>query len=536
MMYKDTQSPDYWSVSPEELIRALESSPNGLSPQEAQRRLLQEGPNTLGTVGRAPAWRLFLRQFESPLVLILIFAALVSAFLQDWTDAAVILTIVLASAIITFTQENMASKAVEKLRQRIRHEVDALRDGRTQRIPAADVVRGDVILLSAGSLIPADGVLLEAKDLFVNQAVLTGETFPVEKEVGTAAPGSGLAERSNCVYMGTTVRSGTGHMLVAASGPRTAFGQIAGQLNLRPPETEFERGIRHFGLMLSQVMVILVLVVFGMNIISAKPPVDALLFAVALAVGISPELLPAIITINLSKGAQTMAKHGVIVRRLNAIENFGSMDILCTDKTGTLTEGVVRLDQAVDPSGKPSAAVYRYAYLNAALQTGLANALDEAIVSKQQEAPGDPSRVVAEEVEKLNEIPYDFVRKRLSVIVRAPTQGEALLISKGALEPLLALCTEYAVEAAAQAEHPGEQKALDDHARAAILDRYAQWSDQGLRVLGIAYRTLPLQDRYNRLWAGEFAVRLRDLCHPIVGSARDASAVSHGVVRGIAAD
>jgi Mg2+-importing ATPase len=237
MMYKDTQSPDYWSVSPEELIRALESSPNGLSPQEAQRRLVQEGPNTLGTVGRAPAWRLFLRQFESPLVLILIFAALVSAFLQDWTDAAVILTIVLASAIITFTQENMASKAVEKLRQRIRHEVDALRDGRTQRIPAADVVRGDVILLSAGSLIPADGVLLEAKDLFVNQAVLTGETFPVEKEIGTAAPGSGLAERSNCVYMGTTVRSGTGHMLVAASGPRTAFGQIAGQLNLRPPET-----------------------------------------------------------------------------------------------------------------------------------------------------------------------------------------------------------------------------------------------------------------------------------------------------------
>ena len=290
------------------------------------------------------------------------------------------------------------------------------------------VVPGDVVLLSAGSLIPADGVVLEAHDFFVNQAVLTGETFPVEKKVAGVPAKASLAERTNCVFMGTSVGSGTAQVLVVKTGKATVFGQIAAHLVLRPPETEFERGIRHFGYLLTQVMLVMVVIVLAINIFLAKPAVESLLFALALAVGLTPELLPAIISITLSQGAQRMAKRGVIVRRLNAIENFGSMDVLCTDKTGTLTEGVVQLDGAFDPEGQPSPAVLRYTFLNSHFQTGLNNPLDIAINTAAQKAGVDIS---AEQ--KVDEIPYDFVRKCLSVVT-ANTQGERTLITKGALE------------------------------------------------------------------------------------------------------
>ncbi|HET7087340.1 MAG TPA: magnesium-translocating P-type ATPase [Anaerolineae bacterium] len=471
----------YWNTPADQLLKSLQATPDGLSTSEAQQRLKDWGPNALKVRRRVTPWGLLLNQFKSPLVLILLFAVAVSAFVKEWTDAAVILTIVVGSALITFSQEYSATNAVEKLRARLTYTVMGQRDGRPQSVPAEAIVPGDVVMLSAGSLIPADGVVLDARDFFVNQAVLTGETFPVEKKPGTAPESASLTERTNCVFMGTTARSGAARVLIVQTGAATAYGQIADRLSLRPPETEFERGIRHFGLMLTQVMVALILVVFAMNVISAKPPIDSLLFAIALAVGISPELLPAIITINLSKGAREMAQHGVIVRQLNAIENFGSMDVLCTDKTGTLTEGVVRLDGALDVRGNPSDEVFRYAYLNAHFQTGLSNPLDEAITAHH---PLDLS-----DVAKLGEVPYDFVRKRLSVVVGEGNQPP-VFITKGALDNVLAVCRHI---------RGGEGVLpLDAAESERIAQRFAQWSAQGFRVLGVAIKSLTPPSVYSR--------------------------------------
>jgi Mg2+-importing ATPase len=406
----ETSTAAYWSRPTADLLAELRSTPDGLSTTEARERLQQVGPNVLKPRRHETVLRSFLAQFTSPLVLILIFAAVVSAIASEWTDAVIVIVIVVASAVLSFAQEYTASHAVEKLRAQVTIKATVLRDGKPQPIPAEEVVPGDITLLSAGSLIPADGIVVEAKDFFVNQAVLTGETFPVEKKPGQVDVRAGMPERINVVFMGTSVRSGTARALVMQTGASTAFGQIAERLTLRPPETEFERGIRRFGYLLTQIMTGLVLVVFAINVILHKPPIDSLLFAIALAVGIAPELLPAIISITLSKGAQNMAKRGVIVRQLNAIENLGSMDILCTDKTGTLTEGVVHLDGALDVQGRPSDDVLRWAYLNAAFQTGLANPLDDAILT--QPHPDTTG------MDKLEEIPYDFIRKRLSVLAQ----------------------------------------------------------------------------------------------------------------------
>jgi Mg2+-importing ATPase len=389
---------------------------------------------------------------------------------------------VVASAVLSFAQEYTASHAVEKLRAQVTIKATVLRDGKPQPTPAEEVVPGDIVLLSAGSLIPADGIVLDAKDFFVNQAVLTGETFPVEKKASPVDVRAGMPERVNTVFMGTSARSGTARALVVRTGASTAFGQIAERLTLRPPETEFERGIRRFGYLLTQIMTALVLVVFAINVVLAKPAIDSLLFAIALAVGIAPELLPAIINVNLSRGAQRMAQRGVIVRQLNAIENLGSMDTLCTDKTGTLTEGVVHLDGALDVQGRPSDDVIRWAYLNAAFQTGLANPLDEAILAQPHpETTG---------MDKLEEIPYDFIRKRLSVVVDSDpgTEVKPLLITKGALENVLAICTRVR---AGDALVP-----LDREQHVAIDARYAEWSAQGYRVLGVAVRDVLRQAAY----------------------------------------
>jgi len=461
----------YWSQPMPSLLTALQAAPDGLSSGEARRRLDAYGPNVLQDKRKVSAIGLFLNQFRSPIVLILVFATGVSAVTQDWVDALIILIIVLGSALLSFFQEYGANNAAEKLRAQVTIKAMVRRHGASQQIPAEELVPGDVVQLSAGSLVPADSVLLEADDLFVNQAVLTGETFPVEKSPGEIAPEATLTQRTNCVFMGTNVRSGSGHALVVQTGTGTAFGQIAKRLTLRPPETEFERGIRHFGYLLTEVMLVLVLLVFAANVLFNKPVLDSLLFSVALAVGLTPQLLPAIISINLSKGAQVMAAGGVIVRRLESIENFGSMDVLCTDKTGTLTEGVVQLDAALDSTGQPSDEVFRLAYLNAHFETGLANPLDEAILAHAQpDITG---------VAKVDEVPYDFVRKRLSVVV-APPGGPPCLITKGALESVLAECS--------QVQQREMVTPLDEAHRADIEQRYAGWSEQGFRVLGVASR------------------------------------------------
>jgi Mg2+-importing ATPase len=481
---------EYWSLPFEVLLAKVGSNANGLSTDEAERRLSTYGRNLLQPKKEATAVGLFLNQFKSPIVLILLFATGLSAVLGDWVDAVIILVIVLGSAALSFAQEYNASNAAEKLRAQVMVKVTVLRDGQARSIPAEEVVPGDMVLLSAGNLVPADGVLSEARDFFVSQAVLTGETFPVEKDPGVVKAQASLAERTNCVFMGTSVRSGTARALIVQTGAATSFGQIAQKLTLRPPETEFERGIRHLGFLLTQVMFVLVLFVFAINVFFHKPVLDSLLFSIALAVGLTPQLLPAIINVNLSRGSQTMAADGVIVRRLASIENFGSMDVLCTDKTGTLTEGVVKLDGALDVNGQPSDEVFRYAYLNACLQTGLANPLDEAIQAHAQ--------LDIAQVHKLDEVPYDFHRKRLSIIVQDP-EGEMApspleaekpyggnggaspwIITKGALDNVLEVCTRMRVS--------GAVAPLDDTSRAGIRQRYAGWSGQGFRVLGVAVR------------------------------------------------
>ena len=466
----------YWSVAPDELLSALHASRTGLQPADAEQRLKQYGLNTIRAQQQGTALRLLLSQFKSPLVLILIFAAIVSGIVGEWVDASIVLAIVLGSTLLGFVQEYTASNAVEKLRSQITIKSSLLRGGQPQMLPSEQVVPGDVVVLSAGSLIPADGIVLEANDFFVSQAVLTGETFPVEKKPGTAPANASLAQRTNCVFMGTNAGSGTAQVLIVQTGKTTVFGQVAERLRLRPPETEFERGIRHFGNLLTQVMLVIVVIVLAVNVFLAKPLLDSLLFTLALAVGLTPELLPAIISITLSHGAQQMAKRGVIVRRLTSIENFGSMDVLCTDKTGTLTEGVVRLDGALDAQGQPSEAVLRYAFLNAQYQTGLNNPLDEAIQAAAQKAGLDIS---AEQ--KVDEIPYDFVRKRLSVVA-ANAQGERTLITKGALDNLLIICSDLR---RGDGAHP-----LDPATRAEIERRYSEWSEKGFRVLGLATKTV----------------------------------------------
>lgn len=477
----------YWSKSCDEMLVVLKSSPDGLAQSIAAERLRRYGRNSVASgLERHKVVRLFLNQFRSPLVLILVFAAIVAMLMQDWLDASIVLAIVLISALLGCIQEYRATHAVEQLRQQISIKTTVIRDGRHQIIPADEVVPGDIILLSAGNLIPADGVLLEAKDFYVSQALLTGETYPVQKDPGVSAERASLVEQNNCVFMGTSVRSGVAKALMVHTGRETHYGRIAESLMLRSPETEFERGLRQFGALLVRIMAVMVVAVLIINIVLQHPTIETVLFALALAVGLSPELLPAILTITLAHGAKAMASHGVIVKRLNAIENLGSMDVLCTDKTGTLTEGVVQLGKALDFTGQPSEQVLRLAYLNSHYQTGLSNILDDAII-----ATGARNGLsTLSSYRKLDEIPYDFIRKRLSIVVQKDSDTSALMISKGALQQILAICDRVQT-------NDGTQSLTEQHAEL-IQQQFTAWSMQGYRVLGVAQKSVAPTSEYSR--------------------------------------
>lgn len=452
----------YWSKPVDEMLTDMGSNRNGLDANTVEEKLQRYGRNTLvADDGRGKALKLFLDRFRSPLVLILIFAALVAFILKDWLDALIVLAIVFISAVLGFIQEYHATSVVNKLRQRVSVKTAVLRGAQTLAIPSEDVVPGDIVKLSAGNLIPADGILIDAKDFFVSQALLTGETFPNEKRPGMSAENASLAERHNCVFMGTSVRSGVATALIVHTGRNTSYGQIADTLALRPPETEFERGLRRFGAMLMHIMIVIVLAVLAINIALQHPTIETMLFAMALAVGLSPELLPAILTITLARGAKNMAKHGVIVKRLNSIENLGSMDVLCTDKTGTLTQGVIELSKVLDTAGLSSEQVLRNAFLNSRLQSGLANPLDEAV-----KAAGEQAGIDLTEYHKLDEIPYDFVRKRLSIVVGQEGDAQALMITKGALQNILEVCERI--------QHGAACETLDEVSRQAILQDLAK--------------------------------------------------------------
>jgi P-type Mg2+ transporter len=369
----------FWSVSASDLLQHLQGSPQGLTSQEAQRRLASARANLLKPARRTDTLTLLLAQFKSPLIIILLFAAILSFCLHDQADALIILVIVLVSGILSFWQEHGAADAVEKLLALVQVKATVLRDNTSQEIPVEEIVPGDMVELAAGDVVPGDCLLQESTDLFVNEASLTGETYPVEKTTGVLPPETPLSQRHNTLWMGTHVVSGTAQGIIARTGVKTEFGKVSARLKLRPPETEFERGVRHFGYFLMEVTLVLVLAIFAINVYLARPVLESFLFSLALAVGLTPQLLPAIISINLAHGARRMALAKVIVKRLAAIENFGSMNVLCSDKTGTLTEGVVHLHSALDIDGGVSDKVLRYAYLNAFYETGFVNPIDEAI-------------------------------------------------------------------------------------------------------------------------------------------------------------
>ncbi len=464
---------DYWSLATDELMRQLGTTLSGLTSEQAQDRLLRVGPNSLKPPARTAALTLLLSQFSSPIILILFFAAGLSAFLGDATDAVIILLIVLASGLLSFWQERGAADAVARLLAMVEIKAMVRRGGAEKEIPVESVVPGDIVLLNAGDTIPGDCRLLESKDLFVDQAALTGETFPVEAKPAVLPASTPLAGRTNVVYMGTHVVSGTGTAVVARTGRETEFGQVSERLKTHKPETEFEHGIRRFGFFLMQVTLFLVIAIFAINVYFQRPVLDSLLFALALAVGLTPQLLPAIISINLARGAKRMADVQVIVKRLAAIENFGSMNVLCSDKTGTLTEGTVRLHAAVDAAGNPSSKVMLFAYLNAAYESGFVNPIDQAIRSQ---TPPDISAF-----KRLDEVPYDFWRKRLSVLVAQDSRRT--LITKGAVTNVLDVC-------AYVDDGNGECQDIAPW-RERIENLFQENSRQGYRGLGVAYREMP---------------------------------------------
>jgi P-type Mg2+ transporter len=478
----------YWSQPLEVLLRSLESQTSGLTGLQALARLGRDGPNHMDS-GDAPGpMRLLMRQFTSPLVLILVFGAAVSLGLREWTEAAIILVLVTGSAVLGTVQEYRASTAVASLRQRLALTVRVWRDGATTVVPASEVVRGDVIELAAGNLIPADGLILAATDFLVTEASLTGEPFPVEKRPGLVPAEAGLGERLNSVFLGTSVRSGTAKVLVVHTGRQTAMGGLAASLRQRNPDTAFTRGMQRFGYLLMRVMLLTVVFVVVVNQLLHRPVAESLLFAVALAVGLSPELLPAIVSVTLSHGARAMAARGVIVRRLEAIENLGSMDVLCTDKTGTLTAGEVELSDFVSPTGEAAQRVLELAFVNASLETGIENPLDAAIVTVGQHAGLGSSTLV-----KIDEIPYDFIRKRLTIVVeeKGPEGGvEHVLICKGAVAQVLEVCSTLRSGAG--------ELALDEQAIAQVKAYCAQRGSEGFRVLALGTRRLPARVDYDR--------------------------------------
>lgn len=422
---------------------------------------------------------LLLNQFKSPIILILIFAAVLSIFLKDAADAIIILTIVFISGLLGFWQERGASNAVEKLLALVQVKATVLRDGQSQEIPNEEVVRGDIVLLSAGKNIPGDCLVLESKDLSVNEAALTGETYPSDKLSGVVPAETGLSQRTNSLYLGTNVISGTAKAIVVHTGKETEFGKVSERLKLRPSETEFERGLSKFGYFLMEVTLILVVLIFVANVYLHRPVLESFLFSLALAVGLTPQLLPAIVSVNLARGAKKMAKKQVIVKRLPAIENFGSMNVFCTDKTGTLTEGEVKIHSAVDVEGKESDRVLLYAYLNAASESGYVNPIDAAIREyKTFDISG---------YQKLDEVPYDFNRKRLSILFKK--ESTHLIITKGALKNILDVCSTV---------ETGEGKAIAIADQRQKLHQQAEdLGSKGFRALGVAYRDFN-QDSFSK--------------------------------------
>lgn len=465
----------------------------GLSSTQAEEALARCGPNSFEAAKKLPLALQFVARFRNPLVLVLLAASAVSAATGDVANFVIIMAMVLLSVILDFVQEHRAGRAAEKLRESVALRASVIRDGRTQDIPVAAIVPGDIVLLSAGDRVPADGRVLEARDFFVNQGLLTGESYPVEKHPGVPDPGATeLQQALNAVFMGSTVVSGSARVRVMATGAATALGEVAHSIEAEPPPTAFEVGMHRFGMLLMRVTLLLVLFVLLVNLILHRPLLESFLFAVALAVGLTPELLPMVVSVTLSRGAMRMAQRRVIVKRLASIENLGAMDVLCTDKTGTLTEARISLAQCVGADGGDSPRVLMLAHLNSTFESGLKSPLDDAILAHEMDTGAWT---------KIDEVPFDFERRRVSVLV---DRGDARwLVVKGAPDDVLTLCDRHE-------DHEGRSQApLDAAARERLRARCHDLERQGLRVLGVAWREVPpdhphadVRDESNLVFAG----------------------------------
>jgi Mg2+-importing ATPase len=469
----------FWDRPVADLLEQLHTTRAGLTSQEAESRLRQHGPNSLSEESRFESVVGFLRVFANPLVIILLIASALSLVLGDPVGGLIIIAIVLLSVLLNYFMEFQARRAMNDLRKQVATTAAVVRDGRELDLPMASLVPGDVVQLNAGDLVPADVRLLAVKDLHVRESALTGESFPVEKSACDLAGGPhAVADATNSVFLGSAVQTGMGTAVIVCTGKETAFGAIAQRLSQRPPETEFGRGIRLFGLMITRVILLLVLFVLLANLVLQRSPLESFLFSIALAVGMTPEMMPMIITVTLAQGARRMMRKKVLVKQLAAIEDFGSVEILCSDKTGTLTEGEIVLDRHVDVQGRDDENVLRMIYLNSYFEAGIKSPLDAAILKHERPAIA--------EYEKVDEIPFDFARKRLSVVVGRG--DERLLITKGEAESVLAACASVTVDGAPQP--------FDDTRRAQAAESYQRLSAEGYRTLGVAVRKVDKKDAY----------------------------------------
>ncbi|HEY3275005.1 MAG TPA: magnesium-translocating P-type ATPase [Syntrophorhabdaceae bacterium] len=466
----------FWRLPIATLLGETGSSPSGLTSGEAALRLARFGPNKVHAEKKAGLFLQYLTRFRNPLVIILLIASAVLALTGDFVGFAIISVIVLISVTLDFVQEHRAGEAAERLKKSVAVKVHALRDGEALEISLEDLVPGDVVILAAGDLVPCDGRILEADDFFLNQALLTGEAYPVEKGPADLPGEENLLSAGNAVLMGTSVISGSARVLTCRTGSNTAFGEIADTLAAKPPAGAFEEGTHRFGMLIMRLTILLVLFVLLINTVFHRPWLESFLFAVALAVGLTPELLPMVVSVTLSKGALRMAKKKVIVKRLSAIQNLGSMDVLCTDKTGTLTEARIHLERHVNGLGMGSDRVLKLAYLNSFFETGIKSPLDDAILEHREVDTGG--------WQKIDEVPFDFERRRISVLLEK--DGARVLLVKGAPEDILRLSTRY------EGETENDLLPLDDRQRTAIKGLYEGLGRDGFRVLGIAWHPMPV--------------------------------------------
>ena len=464
-----------------------EAKSTGLTQVEAKRRLAQFGANEPLRVKRSSPLFQLLILLGNPLAIILIVASVISAALGQVLNASIIITMVLFSVALNFIQTYRSQKAVDSIRKEVAPTANVLRDGNWIEIPRREIVPGDVIKLAAGDLVPADAHLLQTRDLHVQQAALTGESLPVEKSASSRSDSESDLYK---VFLGSSVVSGSATAAVTATGKDTVFGDIATRLAKRAPETEFERGTRRFGFLIMRTTILLVLFVILISVLFHRPFLESLLFAVALAVGLTPEFLPMITTVTLGRGAVHMAREKVIVKHLEAMQNFGSIDVLCSDKTGTLTSGEMSLEQHLDPFGAPCERVFLLAFLNSLHETGITNPLDEAIKERHRSDPLDTAVLKHDHPDihdyvKVDEIPFDFERRRVSIVVKH--KDERLLVTKGAPESVLSVCTSYEVD---NQQHP-----LSDSV-ARIENTYRDLCAKGFRSLAVAYAKVSPKDVY----------------------------------------